>query len=63
MSKVSVRCDVPVGLLSEPIKRKLMVSLFVSAGREAKSSVGCCGGGAACAGKSCSGEIVAVGVA
>ena len=32
ISNVSVRCDVPLGLRSEPMSRKLMVSLFVRSG-------------------------------
>ena len=53
----------PVGLLSEPMSRKLIVSLSVSEGNDAVSTVGWIGGGAACVGKSCSGGIVAVGEA
>ena len=56
MSKVSVRREVSVGRRSEPINRKLIVSLLVSGG----SGVGL-EGGAAWVGNNCSLEMVAVG--
>ena len=61
-SNVSVRCDVPVGLRSEPMSKKLMVSLSVrSGGGVGLVTVCASGGGAAWVGNNCSMGAVAVG--